>query len=147
MGVRVSLGGYRAALVRVRCSRGVIKTARLANILRGKTTSCGCFWREKITKHGDAHATKRGTEYNTWAHIIKRCENKNDKDWLYYGGRGITVCPQWRQSYSQFLEDMGRKPTPIHSIDRINNDGNYEPENCQWATKKQQSANRRTCRN
>jgi hypothetical protein len=78
--------------------------------------------------------------YHTWRTMKRRCENPNDKD---YGGRGIKVCERWRNSYDAFVADMGPKPTPKHSIDRINNDGNYEPSNCRWATMKEQLANRR----
>lgn len=76
--------------------------------------------------------------------MIYRCENPNVKDWKYYGGRGIKVCLEWRESFEVFLRDMGTRPSPSHSIDRIEPDGNYEPGNCRWATPLQQRHNRGT---
>lgn len=82
-------------------------------------------------------------EYAAWIQMKQRCSNPNAKGWHNYGGRGICVCKVWRQSFRTFLIDMGTKPSPHHSIDRINNDGDYEPKNCRWATYKQQHRNRR----
>lgn len=86
---------------------------------------------------------KYKSEYKAWHNIIQRCENKNDKKYRWYGGRGITVCERWKKSFINFYDDMGSKPTPNHSIDRINNDGNYDPQNCRWATMKRQVKNRK----
>ncbi len=76
----------------------------------------------------------------------RRCSNKNNKDYHRYGGRGIVVCEKWEKSFLEFLKDIGKAPSPKHSIDRINNDGNYEPGNCRWATMKEQGNNRSNSR-
>jgi len=79
----------------------------------------------------------------TWAAMIQRCSNTNHKEYPNYGGRGITICERWRSSFENFLADMGTKPSPKHSIDRIDNNGNYEPSNCRWVTQKEQMHNLR----
>lgn len=81
--------------------------------------------------------------YGVWEAIKRRCYNPNQPAYKNYGGRGITMCDRWRNSYQAFVEDMGPKPSPKHSIDRINNDGNYEPGNCRWATAREQNLNQR----
>lgn len=86
------------------------------------------------------------TEYRTWINMRIRCYDRSCDMYHNYGGRGITVCDRWRESFANFLEDMGRKPGRLYEIDRINNDGNYEPGNCRWATRKQNIRNTRVNR-
>ena len=93
-------------------------------------------------KHGNARPGQVTREYNSWVEMIRRCTKSSRKDWKDYGGRGITVCDKWRESFQNFLNDMGERPEGT-SIDRINNHGNYEPGNCRWATPLEQSSNRR----
>ena len=89
------------------------------------------------------HRDEESPEYKAWGHMIERCVNPKCKSWKNYGARGIIVCHAWRNDYRTFLRDVGRRPTPKHSIERINNDGNYEPGNVRWATATEQALNTR----
>ena len=97
-----------------------------------------CLFVSRI-QHGMSHSP----EFNTWNSIIQRCHNHNNPAYEYYGGRGIRVCEEWRQSFVAFYEYMGPRPTPRHQIDRINNDGNYEPGNCRWVLPEVNARNKR----
>lgn len=97
-------------------------------------------------RHGHARRGTRSKEYRAWSCMITRCTNPNRADWFRYGGRGISVAPAWRASFEAFLADVGPAPSPAHSIDRIDNSGNYEPGNVRWATRVQQNSNRRMSR-
>jgi hypothetical protein len=94
-------------------------------------------------RHGDTEDGKRTPEHAAWHTMKDRCYNSNDKSYKNYGGRGIKVCDRWLHSYENFLEDMGRKPSPNHSLGRASNNGDYDPVNCRWETTKQQTRNRR----
>jgi hypothetical protein len=96
----------------------------------------------KREKHGLANSP----EYYAWQQVIQRCTNPKAKKYPSYGGRGITVCERWTNSFSAFLADMGFRPTSLHTLDRKDNNGNYEPGNCRWATRKEQQANLRSNR-
>ncbi len=89
------------------------------------------------------HGMSRSPEHRTWCKMIERCYNPNHEHYAYYGGRGITICDRWRHSFLNFYSDMGPRPSSKHSIERINNAGGYEPNNCKWATNLEQSNNKR----
>jgi hypothetical protein len=103
-------------------------------------------WRSYVAQPGELsrkHGCRNTVEYRAWVSMRNRCFNANDRDYQGWGGRGITVCSRW-DSFELFLQDMGPRPSPRHSIDRIDNDGHYEPGNCRWATIDAQNQNRRT---
>lgn len=127
----------------VRCRCGKEKSIRSGNLLSGEVKSCGCYKDEIFALRSRTHGKSRTVEYVTWQGMIKRCGNKRDPGYKWYGARGISVCARWRNSFENFLKDMGARPSPNLSIDRINNDGNYEPGNCRWATSQQQHQNKR----
>lgn len=134
-------------LFECKCDCGKTHTTRRRNLVSGSSTSCGCFRREfigeKSVTHGLSRVSSKASEYVAWQQMKHRCLNPKNRAWHRYGGRGIKVCDEWINSFENFLADMGFKPTPTHSLDRFpNNDGNYEPGNCRWATKKEQANNR-----
>jgi AP2 domain. len=130
-----------------RCDCGTEKVVRGNDIKRGKIESCGCLHSEMLIKrnyvHGHSAKGKFTYEYHSWASMIQRCENEKRNNFKYYGGRGIKVCDRWKNSFENFLEDMGPRPSKNHTLDRIDVNGNYEPSNCRWVDKSNQSRNQR----
>lgn len=129
-------------LVKCLCDCGNTKNIILKYLIIGVTKSCGCLRNELSSKRNKTHGLSYTTEYRTWKGMISRCNDNKNKRWKDYGGRGIKVCQEWLNSVDRFVEDMGKKPTGCQ-IDRINNDGNYEPSNCRWVTPKQNALNKR----
>lgn len=109
------------------------------NLVNGHTQSCGCLSLELKTKHGKS----KSRDYYIYHMMIQRCYNPKDSGYKWYGGRGVTVCGRWLESFENFYEDMGKRPKGM-SLDRKDNDGNYEPSNCRWATKEEQHSNTRS---
>lgn len=134
------------------CDCGEQTTVSAGDLKSGHTQSCGCFRRERSRQLSTIHGLSRSSEHRIWSGMIFRCENPNATRWDRYGGRGIKVCDRWRYGedgltgFECFLSDMGSRPSPQHSIDRYDHDGDYEPDNCRWATERQQQNNRSTNR-
>ena len=129
------------------CDCGSISTVRGSLLLRGETQSCGCLGKQRLGEfnlsHGNTVSQKPTPEYRAWQNMKTRCLNPKNRSYHCYGGRGITVCERWIDSFENFLEDMGERPEGT-TLDRISVNGNYEPGNTRWATKLEQANNKRT---
>lgn len=136
-----SIGKIRRALCA--CSCGTQKQASLLSLVSGRTKSCGCLQREIRASAGSnltTHGLSGTRTHRIWKNMKTRCENPNRKAWAWYGAIGIKVCDRWSKSYTAFLEDMGEAPEGL-TLDRIDSSANYEPGNCRWSTRHEQSRN------
>lgn len=128
------------------CDCGNLKTTKTSSLKFGTVLSCGCLVRDTISKHlesGVKGGRKPTKEYSIWGGMNRRCNAKRGKEYKNYGAKNIKVCERWKNSFELFLEDMGRCPSPLHSLDRYpNKKGDYEPNNCRWATLEEQNNNK-----
>lgn len=130
-----------------KCDCGNEKVILSGSLISGSANSCGCIKKEVATKlkyrHGQAALPSITSEYRIWIAMKTRCYNPKHRHYKYYGGRGITVCDRWLQSFQNFFADMGKRPSKQHSLDRHpDTNGNYEPGNCRWATAEEQGQNK-----
>lgn len=127
--------------LRCKCDCGSEKIVYKANFIGGKSKSCGCLAKEVTSRIKKTHGMAGTKEYRAWRAMLNRCYWKKGARYKSYGGRGISVCSRWRDSFDAFLKDMGMAPTKRHSLGRIDNDKSYFPENCRWETSCQQANN------
>lgn len=124
------------------CDCGKATSVVIANLKKGMTTSCGCFQRERLAARNTRHGKSNTSTYRIWKGMIRRCTKPAATGWESYGGRGISVCDRW-MIFANFLLDMGERPFSNASIERLNNEKGYSPDNCEWANWIQQARNRR----
>ncbi|WP_078577325.1 hypothetical protein [Salipaludibacillus agaradhaerens] len=133
---------YNRRQFMVQCECGKEFSCEGIMVFNGSTRSCGCFRTKRLGNENSTHRLTGTPEHQIWASMLQRCINSKSKSFNDYGGRGIKVCDRWLD-FTNFLEDMGKRPTPNHSIDRIDVNGNYEPLNCTWSTRIDQNRNQR----
>ncbi len=129
-----------------RCDCGKARVVYQQCLLRksaAPTRSCGCLQKDMVRKRDTTHGLSKTPEYMAWVMAKRRCAKPKSSDWDSYGQRGITIFSEWIDNFEEFYKHLGPKPSPEYSLDRINNDGHYEPGNVRWATPKEQANNRR----
>lgn len=124
------------------CACGVIRWVYKAALTSGRSKSCGCLKREVASRLRRIHGRSYTPEYTVWQGMINRCHRPLHPAFRNYGARGISVCDEWRNEFARFFAHIGPRPSNKHSVDRIDNDGNYEPGNVRWATATQQAQNK-----
>ncbi len=138
--------GGRQVLWRCQCDCGKLTTVATGNLRSGHTRSCGCLVIEFASAAGplrETHGLSKTPEYNVWHGMVQRCHNPKNKGFNEYGGRGITVCDEWRTDFRAFFAHIGQRPSMKHSVDRIRNNEGYKPGNVRWATQEEQGNNKR----
>lgn len=142
--VPIKTGGW-TYFWKVRCQCGTENVRQVKHIVVGRSTSCGCKHSENLSARNQTHGLSKKPEYQIWKAIWQRCTNKNHIQYVDYGARNISVASRWRGKYGfeNFLKDMGPRPAKNYSIERINNNQDYGPNNCRWATSKEQHRNKR----
>lgn len=128
------------------CECGVEKIVTGHGLTSGDTKSCGCLARESVLTRSITHGMSGHPLHNVWNSMIQRCYNEKSASYKNYGARGIRVCSRWRESFENFYADMGERPTNEHSIERLDGNKDYQPDNCVWATRKEQARNKRNNR-
>ena len=142
----VTSGGQKKTMYLCKCSCGNTKVIQSNSLRSGRTKSCGCFNSEKSKSRRTTHGMRNTKAYSTWAGIKNRCFNAHTERYKDYGGRGITMCDEWKNNFKSFFDYVSKLPHCFeegYSIDRIDNDGNYEPENIKFSTAAEQNKNQR----
>lgn len=142
----VTCGGQKKKMYLCKCSCGNMKVIQSASLRNGRTKSCGCINLAKLKAGRTTHGMRKTRLYGEWAGMKTRCFNPNSQRFSDYGGRGITVCEEWKNDFKSFYDYVSQLPhfgEEGYSLDRINNDGNYEPGNVKWSTAKEQNFNQR----